>query len=262
MAAPPSLLAELRADSRRAAILCDIDGTLAPVVGDPEAAEVPGEAREVLRELAGRYGTVACITGRRAVAARRMVGLDELAYAGNHGLELLRPGEGEPGMHPALGEREGAAGAFVAGLAHAELQSAGMRLEDKGPIQALHWRGARDEPAAERLAWELAARAEAEGLVAHFGRKVLEIRPLAEVDKGVAARLLIEDAGASGALFAGDDRTDLDGFAALRELEREGALECAVCVGVASPEAPAEIREQADLVVEGPEELLELLRRL
>ena len=262
MATSTALLAELRAEPRRAAILCDIDGTLAPIVPDPEAAAVPGEAREVLRELAGRYASVACVTGRRAAAARRMVGLDELAYAGNHGLELLRPGDREPHMHPALRERDGAAASFVAGLARSRLDAAGLRLEDKGPIQALHWRGAADEPAAEGLARELGGRAEAEGLVAHFGRKVLEIRPLAEVDKGVAARVLIADSHATAALFAGDDRTDLDGFAALRALEREGALERSACIGVASPDGPAEIRQQADLVVAGPEGLLELLRSL
>lgn len=262
MAASSTVLAGFCNEPARAAILCDIDGTLAPIVADPEAAVVPGEAREVLRELASRYSVVACVSGRRAEAARHMVGLDELAYAGNHGLELLRPGDREPRIHPALGERSDAARAFLARLEHPELEAAGMRLEGKGPIQAIHWRGARDEQGAERLAGELAQRAEAEGLIAHFGRKVLEIRPVAEVHKGIAARELIEGSGVKAALFAGDDRTDLDGFAALRGLEREESLELAVCVAIASAEGPAEIRERADLVVEGPDGFLELLRQL
>jgi len=262
MAASSTVLAELRNEPARAAILCDIDGTLAPIVADPEAAAVPGEARAVLRELATRYRAVACVSGRRAGTARRMVGLDELTYAGNHGLELLRPGDREPRMHPALGERSDAAAAFVGRLERSELELAGVRFEDKGPIQSLHWRGVPDEARAERLAGELAERATAEGLIAHFGRKVLEIRPLADVHKGVAARALIEDSGATAALFAGDDRTDLDGFAALRGLEREGALERAVCVGVASADGPVEIRERADLVVTGTEGFLKLLREL
>jgi trehalose-phosphatase len=261
MPTPTTVLAELIAAPGRAAILCDIDGTLAPIVSDPEAAALPRAARELLRGLAGRYLLVACVSGRRAEAARRLVGLDQLTYVGNHGLELLRPGEREPRQHPALGEREAPA-RFVARLDHSALEAAAVRLEDKGPIQALHWRGAPDEELAERLIGELAKRAGAEGLVAHFGRKVLEIRPAAAVDKGVAARGLIAESGASSALFAGDDRTDLDAFAALRELEREGVIEHAVCVGVASPEGPIEIQEQADVVVDGTGGFLELLREL
>ncbi len=63
-------------------------------------------------------------------------------------------------------------------------------------------------------------------------------------------------------MFGGDDRTDLDAFVALRELKSVGALDYAVCVGVASAEAPPEIEDRADLVVPGPEAFLELLRSL
>lgn len=261
MPASSTAVSELRAAPERAGVLCDIDGTLAPIVGDPEAATVPEEARAVLRELASRYAIVACVSGRRAEAARRMVGLEELAYAGNHGLELLGPGEREPRMHPALEGRETAAAEFVGAISR-ETSAAGMRVEDKGPIQALHWRGAAEEGGAEALAREVARRAEAEGLIPHFGRKVLEVRPLAEVDKGVAVRFLLEGSGADRALFGGDDRTDLDGFAALRKLEREGALVMAVCVGVASSEGPEGIRERADVLVDGTEGFLALLREL
>ena len=255
-------LQPLRAEPRGSAILCDIDGTLAPIVTDPEAAAVPDEARRVLRDLARRYLLVACVSGRRASAARRLVGLDELVYAGNHGLELLAPGEIEPRLDPALGPRAAAAAGFAARLDWRALGSIGLRLEDKGPIQAIHWRGAADPEGAEQRAHEVAALAAEEGLVTHFGRMVLELRPTAEVHKGIAVRRLIAEVGASRALFGGDDRTDLDGFEALRELEGSGELERGVCVGVASEEGPAEIAAQADVVVSGTEGFLGLLRGL
>ena len=87
---------------------------------------------------------------------------------------------------------------------------------------------------------------------------MLEIRPAVEADKGTAVRALVERSGARLGLYAGDDTTDLDGFAGLRSL----GLEHAVCVAVASDEGPAELREAADLVVADPQELAGLLRQL
>jgi trehalose 6-phosphate phosphatase len=191
-----------------------------------------------------------------------MVGLDELAYAGNHGLELLRPGEREPRLDPSVGDAAPAAQRFASALGRDSLDEAGLRLEDKGPIQALHWRGAADETGAERRAEEIGAEAARAGLDVHRGRLVLELRPRVAVDKGVAVRELIATAGASAGLYAGDDRTDLDAFAALRALAAEGILSRAVCVGVASTEGPDEIQREADLVVGSSSDLLDLLRTL
>src|SRR3954468_1486427 len=98
------VLAPLRADPGASAVLCDIDGTLAPIVSDPEDARVPEETRTVLRGLAGRYGLVACVTGRPALEARRMVGIEEVTYSGNHGLELLAPGAQDPELATAVAD--------------------------------------------------------------------------------------------------------------------------------------------------------------
>jgi trehalose 6-phosphate phosphatase len=261
MAADP-ILEPLRADPAAGAILCDIDGTLAPIVDDPEAAAVPPAAQQALAELAGRYRLVACVSGRRASAARRMVGVEALTYAGNHGLELLGPGDSRPRLDSELGHRGAAAAGFVSRLDWDRLSADGLRLEDKGPIQAIHWRAAANAGAAAQRARDVAVLAEEEGLVPHLGRMVLEIRPLATVHKGIAVRRLVEEAGVTNALFGGDDRTDLDAFAALRELERAQTLERGICVGVASAEAPPEIEHRADLVVSGPGAFLELLRTL
>ena len=145
-------LAALRADPASAAVLCDIDGTLSPIVADPEAGDRPAPARGLLVELATRYRLVACVSGRRASAARRMVGLEQLTYAGNHGLEVLRPGDAAPTLDPALGHRGTAAASFASRLDWRHLDGCGLRLEDKGPIQAIHWRGRRGSRAGRERA--------------------------------------------------------------------------------------------------------------
>ena len=267
----PDLLGPLRENPDRSAVLTDVDGTIAPIQTDPRAASVPEETRRVLRGLAERYALVGCLSGRRAMDARRVVGLDELAYSGNHGFELLLPGDAEVRPDPSLDGHETDAARFVERLDQAELHQTGIRTEDKGPILALHWRGAPNEAAAESLAQEIASEAEWEGLVPHRGRKVLEIRPNVAINKGIAvAALIASNPTATTAvsesidhgIYGGDDRTDLDAFAALRSLHDDGELQTVVCVAVASAESPPEIAEMADLTVPGPEGFARVLEAL
>lgn len=255
-------LEPLRSQPGRAAILTDVDGTLAPIVERAEDAAVPARAREALAVLSGRYALVGCISGRRAMEARRLVGLDSLAYAGNHGLELLLPGEDEPQLDPSIVGREDEAAEFVAGLDGDRLQTVGLRREDKGPIQALHWRGSEDEAGAESRAHEIAVEAGKAGLEPRWGRKVLELRPLGGGGKDGAIASLLADERLDRATYAGDDRTDLDAFRRLRELREEGQLSAAICVGVLSAEAPAELAEEADVTVGGLDGWLAILEWL
>ncbi len=256
------MLEALRADPARTAILTDVDGTLAPIVARPEDAEVPERARTALSAAAERYGLVGCISGRQALEARRLVGVEGIAYAGNHGLELLLPGEEEPRLDPSLEGQEDGAAAFVADLDAAELAGLGLRPEDKGPIQALHWRGAADERTAEARAHEIAAAAGRTGLEPRWGRKVLELRPVGGGGKDAAVAALLATDGVATAAYAGDDRTDLDAFRRLRELREAGELGAAICVGVVSPEAPPELAEESDLLVDGPAGWLSVLESL
>jgi trehalose 6-phosphate phosphatase len=260
--APSPLLEPIRADPARAAILTDVDGTLAPIVERPEQAAVPAAATELLEALSERFGLVGCVSGRAALEARRLVGVEGIAYAGNHGFELLLPGELEPRLDPAVSGRERDAADFLAGLDGGELANAGLRLEDKGPIQALHWRGADDERGAEARAHEIAAEAGRAGLEPRWGRKVLELRPVGGGGKDAAVAALLAADGVTAAIYAGDDRTDLDAFRRLRELREGGELEAAVCVGVISPEAPPGLAEEADLLVDGPPGWLAVLEAL
>ena len=265
------LLAPLRENPRRAAILTDVDGTIAPIVMKPEDAAVPDRTRELLRTLAAKYVLVGCLSGRRALDARRIVGLDELAYSGNHGFELLLPGESEVRPDPSLDGHDADAPRFVAELDRSELERAGIRTEDKGAIVALHWRGAENEGAAESLAHEIASEAEWQGLVPHQGRKVLEIRPNVSINKGIAVAALIPTSSTAtntaaesidAALYGGDDRTDVDAFMALRSLREDGVLSATACIGVISDESPPEVAREADLTVDGPAGFARVLEAL
>ena len=234
-----SLLARLAAEPEQAAILLDVDGVLAPIVDVPHDAAVPPETRAELQRLHGRYALVGCISGRSGADARRIVGLDQLVYVGEHGLEL----------EPEAVEWGDRLQAFAATVDWEDIERKPLTI-------SFHYRRADDEEAALTMLTAVATRARNEGMVARFGRKVLELRPPVGAHKGTAVVHLLGERGLTRALYAGDDTTDLDAFSAL------GGLELGIRVAVASPEGPAELREAADVVVGGPAELLQLLKRL
>jgi trehalose 6-phosphate phosphatase len=257
-------LQPVRADRRRAAILFDIDGTLAPIVDRASDAHVPESTRQLLIAVADAYGLVACVSGRRASEARAMVSIGTISYLGSHGVEELRPGWTEARLDPAVSGWARRIEEFGAQVDTAQTRKLRVRREDKGPIVAFHWRGAPDEGAARGAVDQIASRAQEAGLATHWGRKVLEVRPPVPFDKGVGVRRLLEEAGSSisTALYAGDDRTDLDAFRALADLRAEGELDYVLRIGVQSEEGPPEIREQADVLVDGPSGVRELLTLL
>ncbi len=259
-------LEPLHSDPSHSAVLLDIDGTLAPIVRHATDAHVPEATRTLLIEIAKRYRLVGCVSGRRAAIARQIVAIGSIAYVGNHGGELLRPGATRPEVDPdvaAWGER---VRAFAARSYTAEHQRLRVRSEDKQTIAAFHWRGAPDETAAAAAVREIAARAEDAGLAVHWGRKVLEVRPPVALDKGLGVSALLDGVpaghGFHAALYVGDDSTDLDAFRGLHALVQAGTLASAVCAAVRSDETPPELLEQADLTIDGPSGVRELLEAL
>jgi trehalose 6-phosphate phosphatase len=256
------LLEPLAGDPASTVVLCDLDGTLAEIVARPELARITDAVRVALARIADRYAATAVVTGRRATVARSIIGIQKLTYIGNHGFELLLPNAPEPRAAPELGGNAELASRFAAGIDPTELERTGLRLEDKGPIVALHWRGVTDEVAAEERAGAIAADAEREGLSVHHGRKVLELRPPVDVDKGSATESLLLGTSATAATYAGDDLTDLDAFHALDRLRESGRLQFVVKVGVSSAEGPPEIVTESDLTVAGPAGLVPVLRYL
>ena len=244
-------LRRLTEDPGAAAVFCDIDGTLAPIVGRAEQAHVREEVSVLLGRLARRYRVVACVSGRPATEARRLVGVGGIAYAGSHGAELLEPGSKEPRLVPAFKSWEDRVRRFAAERDTKEQRLMRIRIEDKGPIAAFHWRGAPDEEAARTHLEGLAQEAETAGFDTHWGRKVLEVRPPVPIDKGQPVRDIVTRVRPRVAMFGGDDVTDLDAFDALDALVGDGTLDAAVRVGVRSDEGPSAIVERADVVVDG-----------
>jgi trehalose 6-phosphate phosphatase len=255
-------LRPLTEDPAKSAVLCDIDGTLAPIARRADEAHVPEEASRLLGRLGRRYGCVACISGRSAAEARRLVGVGSIAYAGSHGAELLEPGSTQPRLMEAFASWETRIRAFAAEHDTPALRTLRVRIEDKGAIAAFHWRDVPDEDSARTHLEGLSHEAEAEGLFTHWGRKVLEVRPPVAIGKDRAVRELLAQTQVRAALFAGDDATDLDAFEALDALAEDGRLDAALRVGVRSDEGPAAIVERADLVVDGVEGFREVLRAL
>lgn len=224
-------------------MILDVDGTLAPIVERPEDAAVPDETRAEVARLATTYALVACVSGREAADARRLVGVEGIQYEGVHGLE------GDPDARRFAPQLE----------AFAERIAWPWTVENKaGVTLSFHYREAVDGKDAETRAAAVAEAAEAVGLTPHAGRKVLEVRPPVAADKGAAVRRLLAGRPITRALYAGDDTTDLDAF---RGLEEAG-LDVALKVSVASREMNPALLTRADIVVDGPGELLRLLRTL
>ena len=232
------LLARLAAEPRLAAILLDVDGTLAPIVEQPEDARVPEETRRELARLASRYALVACVSGRPGADVERLVGVPAVAVVAEHRHELA----------PEADRWADRIANFASGI--------DWPAERKPLTVSFHFRRADDEAAARAYLTRVEAAARAEGLVPRWGRMVLEVRPPVEADKGTAVAALLGRASVERALYAGDDTTDVDAFAAL------DGLELGLKVAVGSVEAPPALIEAADVVVQGTGGVLSLLRRL
>jgi trehalose 6-phosphate phosphatase len=238
MAPDTDLIGALAAQPEHAAVLLDVDGTLAPIVERPEDARVPDETLDELVRLVQRYALVGCISGRPGDDVRRMLGVDGVTVVGEHGLELAPEAV-------AWAER-------IAAFAN----DVDWPAERKPLSVSFHFRRADDEDAARAYLTRIADAAAEAGFHPRWGRKVLEVRPPVTAHKGTAVRTLVERAGVTAALYAGDDTTDIDGFDGL------DGLDLAVRVAVDSGEAPPALLTAADLVVDGTEGVLALLRRL
>jgi trehalose-phosphatase len=239
--APDDLLAQLAAEPGKAGLFLDFDGVLAPIVERPEDAVPPPETRAELERLVDRYALVAVVSGRAGEDVRARLGVDGVVCVGSHGLEL----------EPQADHWRRALAAFAADAAWPQ-----ESIEVKGLAVAFHFRDQSDEREAVRRLDAIADNAREEGLVARYGRKVLEVLPPVGSHKGTAVRRMLDERGLHRGLAAGDDTTDIDSFAAL------DGLDVAVRVAVTSPEAPSALIDAADLVVDSTDEFLWLLRRL
>jgi trehalose 6-phosphate phosphatase len=252
-------LAAIQTDPGVALVAMDFDGTLAPIVAEPQAARAHPGAAHALRELSGRVGTLAVITGRPAGDAVELGGLDAvpgLIVLGHYGWERWQDGQlSSPPVPPGVAEARARLPGVLAEAGAAE----GTRIEDKGSALAVHTRGTGDpEGALAALRRPLAGLAAATGLICEPGRMVIELRPPG-MDKGAALTALAAERRSGAILFAGDDLGDLAAFAAVRALREAGHPGLTVCS--ASGEV-TELAAEADLVVGGPGGVVALLRSL
>ena len=245
-------------EPRTVAVLTDIDGTLAPIVPTPDMSEVSEELKSLLQQLSERYLLVAGISGRKTEDAFDLIGLDDVVYFGNHGFEILRDGEVEV-IPEALPYQEKVQ--ELEHLARERLAPQGAFVEEKGITASIHYRNVPRE-VGEKCVRFVEREGERLGLRITVGRGVVEARPPIRADKGTAVRTLVEEYRPERAMFIGDDTTDLDAFRELENLRNDGTLQEILRIGVASDEGPPEIKDQADIVVDGVEGVARILRQL
>jgi trehalose 6-phosphate phosphatase len=248
----------------RTVIALDLDGTLSPIVPDPDQARAHPGAVPALSALAPKVASVAVVTGRPPEVAVRnggfagVPGLDHLVVLGHYGAERWEAATGEliaPPPHPGVDKVRAELPSVLAAVP----SSRGSTVEEKGRALAVHTRRAEDPDAAfDALRDPLAELATRHGLIVEPGRMVLELRPPG-MDKGVALTDHVRDTGAVAVLYAGDDLGDLPAFAAVERLRREGIAGVLVASGSAEV---TELSDRADVVVDGPGGVVELLGSL
>lgn len=263
--------AALAAQASQAVVALDFDGTLAPIVDDPAQAHIHPDAADVLIALARRVKAIAVVTGRPARQVLALGGLEEVGDAlAAAGTELLVFGQygnerWTSGNRRIVGPRPPVGLATLLRelprlLRHADAAEA--YVEDKGLAVAVHTRRLPDPQAAfERLLEPLREAAEAHDLTLEPGKQVIEIRSPG-MDKGLVVDRLVDTLGAKALLFAGDDLGDVEAFEALSAWEREGLTTLKVCSASRHAIDPSPLAPLADVVVDGPDGVLELLRRL
>lgn len=245
---------------RPSGLITDIDGTISAIAPRPTDAIVEPGVREVLRRLARRLDLVAVVTGRSARDGQAMVGVPEVIYIGNHGLER-RTGE-TAWDHPLAVAAVGAIAETLRRV-HEEAMAAGIDeglvFENKRLTASIHYRLAPDPATVREVLAPLVAGAAAQhGLRVTEGRMVIEVRPELVVNKGTALQDLVEERGLRGVLFLGDDVTDVDAFRVVRRL-REARGIAGLRVVVRAPETQPIVLTEADVTVDGVPACVELL---
>ena len=250
-------LAVLRA--RPSALISDVDGTLSPIVSSPQEAEVLLECRDALAKLAGSLDLVAVVSGRQVEDVRRMVGLDQLTYIGNHGLESWSR----------AGGYRNKASSYTATMTEIlrtlrdKLGSLdGIHLEDKGTVVSIHYRTSPDPAIARQAIFKAIEETPAiSGLTIGEGKRVIEIRPPLAINKGTVITELAKAYRLKGILYLGDDLTDIDAFRAIRDLREMGEV-LGLSAGVGGTETPNGLAAASDIFLSGPEAAARFLQVL
>jgi trehalose 6-phosphate phosphatase len=237
-------------------LFTDVDGTISEIAPSPGEARVSPVCREYLAILAGKLDLVAAVSGRTAAETREMVGVDGVVYIGNHGYERWTGGGVRliPGVAPYVDRIKGALDEL-----QRRVSIEGVIFENKGPTGSIHYRGCRDHGAAlGAIMGAVEGVAAARDLKISLGKLVVELRPPLEMDKGIAVCSLAEERHLRGAIYLGDDLTDVDVFTAFH---KAGLPFRGLAVAVIGNETAPEVAQEADFTLSGVGEVESFLRR-
>ena len=242
-------------EGRRIGLLLDVDGTISEMVPDPWGAVVSEPIRATLHQLHGTLPLVAIVTGRASLQARDIVGVPELTYVGDHGLERLEGGRVSlaEGARPFQGELS----RLRSGLEE-RFRSSGLVVEDKGGSFAIHYRLAGNQEEARDAALEAIEVLSKGRFKVVMGKTVINVLPSVPLTKGTAAAALIKEHGLTGAIAMGDDLTDLDLFRAVTEASH-GTGFSGITAAVVGPESPPQAEAGADYTLSSVSEVEKFL---
>ena len=233
-----------------AGLLLDLDGTISEIVHEPAQATISQGVKAALKELRLRLALVAIITGRSAQQARDIVGVDQLVYVGNHGLERLEKGTltvAEEAKPFARSLRK-----LMERLRARDLS--GVEFEDKGASFAIHYRNASNPGEAARSMLKAITELSEGQVKLLMGKSVINVLPPVSLTKGSAVVSLVRDSGLSAAILIGDDVTDIDSFQAVRRLSDQRGFR-AISIAVIGPESPAKLEDEAEFTLSNVSEV-------
>lgn len=230
------------------ALATDFDGTVSEIAPAPDLASVHPRCRDLLAQITQKLPLVAVLSGRPAEEVRRLTGIAQVVYLGNHGLEWWQDGTSH--IEPSVSKDVATIRSMLTAARRA-LNLPGLAFEDKGAGASIHYRLTEDPvEAREKVLAVLYDLTRGTGVRVVEGRRVVELRPSVRVDKGTAIFGLLRRHPVRAAVYAGDDVTDVDAFAGMRRWEQQ-ADGISVAVAIDSPEMPVELSDSADLVVDG-----------
>ena len=229
-------------------LITDVDGTISKTAPTPQQARVSPLCRHYLLKLSSHLALVAAISGRPVNQVRKMVGIDNMVYIGNHGMER---GRGVKNEFPDITHDYSRVIKSMIKELTPLLSSEGISIEDKGVTATIHYRLSPEPQLAERkILNTLNASTRAKSLRVIRGKMSFNLLPPTETDKGTATMDLIREYNLQGGIYLGDDYTDIDAFKAIHTARHNRNFQ-GLAIGIISSETPEKLVTEADFTLNG-----------